>query len=352
MLLTIVSFFLVLSILVVVHELGHFLAAKRAGVRVDEFGFGYPPRLFTVAQRGETIYTINAIPFGGFVRMAGEDDPDVERGFAQQPKLKRFGILFAGPAMNFLLAVLCFILAYGLGWAGGEGVRITGVMEDSPAVAAGFQTGDVVLAVDGQNMETTDQFVEYIGDHAGVPVQVTILREREELTLTVTPALSEETGRGQIGLYLGPTLTWGEAIIQGVLQTVNVIVLTLAVPVLLIQGAIPLEAARPVGPVGIAQLASGAVQTSVTMGWWFPILWLMGLLSAALGITNLLPLPALDGGHIFFVIVEAIRGKRIPPEREGAIHLIGFLLLLSLMVVITYIDIVNPLPTIEWGGIF
>ncbi len=350
MLLTIVSFFLVLSVMVFVHELGHFLAAKRAGVRVDEFGFGYPPRLLTLGKRGGTLYTINAIPFGGFVRLAGEDNPSVPDGFANQPKRIRAAILAAGPLMNFALAVLCFIFAFGLGWASGDGIRIIGVIENTPAEAAGFRAGDVILAVDGLPVRTTSQFVDYIGARPDQIIRVTVHRNHESLELSVTPQFSEQAGRAQVGLYLGPKLTWGEAIVQGFLQTAQVVFVTLSVPVLLLRGVIPLEAARPIGPVGIAQLASGAVQQSIAMDWWFPILQLMGVLSAALGITNLLPLPALDGGRILFVIVEAIRGKRIPPEQEGRIHFIGFMLLIFLLVIITYIDIVNPLPSVDWSN--
>lgn len=350
MILTLVSFFVVLSIMVFVHELGHFLAAKRAGVRVEEFGFGYPPRLFTIGRRGDTLYTINAIPFGGFVRLAGEDNPNVPDGLANQPKRVRAAILAAGPLMNFVLAVICFILAFGLGWASGDGIRVTGVIENTPAVTAGFQSGDVITAVDGTPVQTTTQFVDYISVRAGQSVQVTVRRNHHTVDLYVTPEFNEKAGRAQIGLYLGPKLTWGEAILEGFLQTANVIYLTLSVPFLLLRGVIPLEAARPIGPVGIAQLASGAVQQSIAMDWWFPILQLMGVLSAAIGITNLLPLPALDGGRILFVIVEAIRGKRIPPEQEGRIHFIGFMLLISLLAIITYIDIVNPLPSVDWSN--
>ncbi len=350
MILTLVSFFVVLSIMVFVHELGHFLVAKRAGVRVEEFGFGYPPRLLALGRRGDTLYTINAIPFGGFVRLAGEDNPNVPDGLASQPKRVRAAILAAGPIMNFVLAVICFILAFGLGWASGDGIRVTGIIENTPAVAAGFRSGDVIIAVDGTPVQTTTQFVDYISVRAGQPVRVTVRRNHDTVDLNVTPEFSEEAGRAQIGLYLGPKLTWGEAILEGFLQTAQVILLTLSVPIMLLRGVIPLEAARPIGPVGIAQLASGAVQQSIAMDWWFPILQLMGVLSAAIGITNLLPLPALDGGRILFVIVEAIRGKRIPPEQEGRIHFIGFMLLIFLLAIITYVDIMNPLPSVDWSN--
>jgi len=352
MLTTIVSFFVVLSILVLAHELGHFAVAKWSGVKVEEFGIGYPPRLLTVAKRGETIYSINAIPFGGFVRMAGEDKTGDERGLSSQSKKTRIAIMSAGSIMNLILAVLCFSLSFGLNSATGGGIRISGVLEDSPAAAAGIRNGDVILYADDNKIETSEDFISYVSPRAGQEILLQIRRSGETIELPVVPNYNSEVQKGQVGLYLTPRLTWGQAFLQGTFQTVNVIWLTLSVPYLLIRGIVPIEAARPIGPVGIAQLAGGAVQQSLAMGWWFPVLQLMGLLSTALAITNLLPLPALDGGRIFFVLVEAVRGKRIAPEKEGVIHLIGFILLISLLAVITYVDIANPIPTIDWSAVF
>lgn len=349
---TIISFFIVLSILVFVHELGHLLAAKANGVRVEEFGMGYPPRLLTVMKRGETIYTINAIPFGGFARMAGEDDANDPRGLSSQSKKVRLTIMAAGSAMNLVLAVLCFTLSFGLTWATGSGIRITGVLEGSPAETAGLGSGDVVLYADGLKIDAPETFVNYTRPRFDEEITLQVRRAGKVEAISVVPRLNPDTGHAEMGIYLAPRLNWGQAFLQGGAQTVNVIMLTFMVPSLLIRGVVPLEAARPIGPVGIAQLAGGAVEQSIAMGWWFPILQLMGLLSTALAITNLLPLPALDGGRILFVLIEAIRGKRISPEKEGAIHLIGFFLLISLLIVITYVDITSPLPAVDWGGMF
>jgi len=352
MLVTIVSFFVVLSILVLVHELGHFAAAKWSGVTVEEFGIGYPPRALTVAKRGDTTYTINWIPFGGFTRMAGEDEEGDEHGLSSQSKRKRIFILAAGSIMNFLLAILCFTLAFGIEYAPGKGVQIRGVVEDSPAAAAGLQTGDVILSADGVQIEQDQEFIDYVSVRPDQEILLQIERAREEIEVPVVPLYSAEAEKARVGLYLAPQANWGQAFIQGTATTANLTVLTLSIPVLLIQGVVPIEAARPVGPVGIAQLAGGAVQQSLDQGWWFPILQLMGMLSTALAVTNLLPLPALDGGRILFVLVEAVRGKRISPEKEGAVHLIGFFLLISLLVVITYADIVNPMPDVDWSTLF
>ena len=352
MLITIMSFFVVLSILVLVHELGHFAVAKWSGVKVEEFGIGYPPRLITVAKRGDTIYSINAIPFGGFTRMAGEDEPGDEHGLSSQPKLKRIAIMVAGSAMNLILAVLCFSLSFGLGWGTGEGARISGVLEGSPAEAAGMQNGDVILYADEVKIANSADFINYVSSKADREIVLQVQREGDAVHIPVVPIYNSDVQKAQVGLYLTPEVTWGQAFLQGAAQTANVVALTLSIPYLLIQGVVPLEAARPIGPVGIAQLAGGAVEQSLAMGWWFPTLQLMGMLSTALAITNLLPLPGLDGGRILFVLVEAVRGKRISPEKEGAIHFAGFILLISLLVLITYVDIANPIPTIDWNAMF
>jgi len=179
------------------------------------------------------------------------------------------------------------------------------------------------------------------------------------LEIRVTPRLDPE-GISRIGVVIMPAVTkiglrtypFGEAILQGLKQTVGVITFTFYIPVLVIRGLLSIEMARPIGPVGIAQLASQAVQQSVETGWWFPVLNLMALLSTGLAVANLLPLPGLDGGRIFFVIVEAIRGKRVDPEKEGAIHLIGLAILVTLLIFITYQDITTPVYTIDWTSMF
>jgi regulator of sigma E protease len=353
MLVTIISFFVVLSILVLVHELGHFAVAKWSGVTVEEFGIGYPPRLLTIAKRGDTVYSINWIPFGGFTRMAGEDQEGAgKHDLSNQPKRTRIAIMAAGSIMNLILAVVCFSLAFGIGWASGKGVRVSDVMQDSPAQVAGLQGGDVILYADDVPVAYNEEFVEYVSPRADQEITLQVRRARETIEVPIVPIYNEEALKAQVGIYLTPQVTWGQAIKQGATQTANVVVITFSIPYLLIRGIVPLEAARPVGPIGIAQLAGGAVQQSLAMDWWFPILQLMGMLSTALAVTNLLPLPALDGGRILFILVEAIRGKRIAPEKEGTIHMIGFFLLISLLVVITYVDIVNPMPNIDWSALF
>jgi regulator of sigma E protease len=364
--LTAISFVVVLSLLVFVHELGHFVVAKRAGVKVEEFGFGYPlPNgllTITLFQRGETVYTLNPIPFGGFTRMAGEEDPDVERSLASKSKLARVGVLSAGSVMNVLLGIVFFSLCFMLGWPEPvefENVIITGVRSDSPAEKAGLKLGDIVIRADDEYVDTPDELVAYTREKLDQEMLLVIKREGKVFEVYVTPRLDSE-GITRIGVAIDAaptkyglkTYPFGEAVLQGLKQTIGVITLTFYIPVLVIRGLISIEMARPIGPVAIAQLAGQAVQQSVEIGWWFPILNLLALLSTGLAVANLLPLPGLDGGRIFFVIVEAIRGKRIDPEKEGAFHLIGLALLVTLLIFITYQDITAPVYTVDWTSLF
>jgi regulator of sigma E protease len=364
--LTAISFVVVLSVLVFAHELGHFVVAKRAGVKVEEFGFGYPlPNgLFTITlfKRGETTYTLNPIPFGGFTRMAGEEDPDVERSLASKSKLVRVGVLSAGSVMNVLLGIVFFSLCFMVGWPKAvefDNAIITTVISGSPAEKAGLKLGDIIIRADDKYINNPDELVAYTRTRLDQEMLLVVKREGKIIQVRVTPRLDSE-GVSRIGVAIDAVATkiglqtypFGEAILQGLKRTTDVIAFTFYIPVLVIRGLLSIEMVRPIGPVAIAQLAGQAVQQSVETSWWFPILNLMALLSTGLAVANLLPLPGLDGGHVLFVIVEAIRGKRIDPEKEGAVHLIGLALLMTLMIFITYQDITAPVYTVDWTSMF
>jgi regulator of sigma E protease len=425
MLLTFLGLVVALSILVFVHELGHYLAAKRVGVVVEEFGFGYPPRLFTfwhtrgrilidgqetvvpadldlpedlgvgsrvlydattddkgrqvlasireieaeqdvgptstveLLDRG-TIFSVNAIPFGGFARMLGEEDPTFPGSLASKGKLARVFVLIAGAGMNLLTAVLFFAAAKGLGAptaADPENAMVTTVVAGSPAEEAGLQPGDVIVQVDDTEILTVESFVDFIAEHQGEEILLTLQRDTQTLQIPLVPRSNPPEGEGPIGIVLGPRMTirtypWYQALWMGVEQTVSLTMFIFTVPVQVIQGLIPAEMARPVGPIGVGQLVGDAVQYSLDTGWWFPAMQMMGTLGVALAVTNLLPLPGLDGGRILFVIVEAIRGRRIDPAREGLIHLIGLALLVALMLFVTWQDVINPVPGVDWSTFF
>ena len=350
----------VLSLLLLVHELGHFIVARLVGIRVEEFGFGLPPRLWGV-KRGEVIYSINLIPLGAFVRMTGENgengsDP---RSFGNQGKLARAAVLVAGPAMNFLTAALLFAAAFMVGWPmpTAADILVYKLSPGSPAAASGIQPGDQIVALDGKKVATAEQFIEVTRQNLGKEVTVTVDRNGTQQVLTMTPRTSWPEGDGPLGIGLQSKVTamtpvsspFYQALPQGFGQAWQTVTFTLSVPVMIIQGALPASLARPIGPVGIYQATTDAANEVASTGWWFPIVYLTAVVSAGLAIANLLPFPALDGGRLLMVGVEAVRRKRISPEREGALHFVGLMVLITLMLLVSYYDVISPLPQINWG---
>jgi regulator of sigma E protease len=347
-------FLVILSLMMFVHELGHFVTARLAGITVQEFGFGLPPRLWGF-RRGGVIYSINWIPFGAFVKMLGEEDPTAPGSFASKPRLVRVGVLAAGSAMNFLLAVVAFSLVYvvGVPRLSPDGpVRLGGIAPESPAAAAGLQPGDVVLTFDGQPVNL-QQFRDLTQQHLDEPVQLDVRRGNQQFQTSLTPRSNPPEGQGALGVVLESNdlarLDPIHALGLGAIQSARAVGITFMVPVLLIQGAITPSDARPIGLVGMAQLTSQTVDYAVDTGFWYPIFVLTGMFSAGLALANMLPIPALDGGRLFFVLLEWIRGRRIPPEREAAYHFAGIVLLLALMVLISLNDMNSPLPAFSWG---
>jgi len=344
------GFFIVLTPIILVHELGHFFAARLSNIRVEEFGLGFPPRALKLTERNGTLYSLNWIPLGGFVRPAGEDDPTVEGGLAAASKRARLFVLFAGAGANFVMALVVFWIAFMIGM---PAVAVSDVAPGSPAGAAGFEAGDVFLEVEGVKAETSGVIADIMRNMAGEPVQVVMERDGEPVQLTVVPRVAGEYDpavEGPIGVGLmaapdGRRITRGprEALVDSAASMWEIVSLTVRVPAMLLNGDIEPSEARPVSVVGISQIAGQAAEVSVTNNNLFPILNMVGFISVALGFTNLLPIPALDGGRILFVLIEAVRGRRIEPEREGMVHIVGMLVLLGLMVLLIVQDIVNPI---------
>lgn len=339
----------VLGLLVFVHELGHFLAARWMKVEVEEFGFGYPPRLATLFERNGVKYTINLLPLGGFVRMVGEEGDFFKEGSLYQKRpWQRAVVLAAGPAMNLILAALVMALVLWMGAPQYHGpVTIRQVSPDSPAAQAGLQAGDVIRAIAGETTDTLDAVTVAIKNHLGEKAEVTLDRDGEVFTRTVMlrPPQERPQDQGAMGVVieLGSVesttydrLAWPAALAQGLIGTVQLFLLMLIGFGDLVLGLLR-GAGAPggiAGPIGIAQLSSEAVQRGIR-----PLLNFTAFLSINLGLLNLLPLPALDGGRLVFVFVEWIRGKRIPPEREAVVHFIGMMVLIGLMVVVSYFDV-------------
>ncbi len=346
----------VLSVMMVVHELGHFITARLFGITVQEFGIGLPPRIWGF-QRNGVVYSINWIPFGAFVKMLGEEDPSAPGSFASKSRGVRAVVLAAGSAMNFFLAIAAFSLAFmvGVPTLSAEGpVRLAAVSPESPAQEAGLREGDVVVSFDGQPVAGSQQFRELTQQHIGQPIHLVVRRGGVEVPVELTPRANPPQGQGALGVVMAANTTIVRydpltALRNGTDQTLRAVGVTFLVPKLLVDGAIAPSDARPIGLPGMAQLTGQAVDYAVDTGLWYPLFILTGMFSAGLSVANMLPIPALDGGRFFFVILEWIRGRRIPPEREAAFHFVGIVVLLALMVLISVNDIFSPIPTVNWG---
>jgi len=351
--LNVVVFVVLLGVLILVHELGHFILAKRAGVKVEEFGIGFPPRLFSI-RRGETDYSLNLIPLGGYVRMLGEEDPTAPRSFASAPRRWRFAILAAGATMNIIAAVLLFSAAYitGVPDFTSADIVVSEVVANSPAAQAGLRAGDQIVRMRGQAIDSFTQLQNVTNLSRGTPTALVVRRGAQTVNLTITPRTTYPAGQGPMGVAvtLRPRNLIHDsvpvALVNGAVDTGRTVLLTIALPVDIIRGLIPIaDAPRPMGPVGIFQVTSQATAVTLDRGWLWPILEVAGEVSAGLAVANLLPIPGLDGGRLLFVVIEAIRGRRLNPQRETMIHLMGMAFLLSLVLVITYLDILHPVPS-------
>jgi regulator of sigma E protease len=423
----------VLGPIILIHELGHFISAKLAGVRVEEFGFGFPPRLLklwrgkgyleigttrvvipvgfrlpsgleagsrvdAVVRRPDdgiyvlqrltvldataddspvesavvpeevhvrgalstvepgTLYSLNLLPMGAFVRMTGEEDPSDPRSLAAQPKRWRVAVMAAGAVLNILVAILLLVGAYTSGYPEKWVVEITKVEPESAAEMVGLQPHDIVLAAGGEQIEDGLAHLQRI--IRAVPeqtIELIVLREGETLNLTATPGRSSE-GYGYLGIWMAPwpdrsalrRYRLPEALSAGINDIVAAVVATAQVPARLAQGDITPQEARPASMVGISGVLAFSLQQSIEWGLAFPVLQTASLISLALGLTNLLPLPALDGGRILFVLIEAVRGRRIPPEREAVIHFVGLVVMVSLMAFVMLQDVINPIIPWSW----
>jgi len=372
LLITIVVFLILLSVLVFVHELGHFLVAKWAGVFVEEFGFGLPPRIFG-KKFGETVLSLNWLPIGGFVKLFGEDEATDteylavqkklgvkfpanflrERSFQAKSKKVRAAILSAGVIMNLLLAIgiTAVILTQGVKEVVGK-VIVEKVAVASPAEKAGLMVGDSIAGLHGYNEaifipKTPKELISYVGDHKGTEIVISINRAGAVFDVVAVPRINPPVGEGALGVGITDlelhTYSWREAPLKAV-----VINATRAKEMFVSLGQIVWKlvtlqkiSTDVAGPIGIAQVTGQAVKFG-----WQAVLELASILSLNLAIINILPIPALDGGRLLFVFLEKILGKRVKPAFERSTHQVGMIVLFALILFVS----VNDIMRIMRGG--
>ncbi len=360
--LDIIAFLLVIGPLILFHELGHFIGGKLAGITIEEFGIGFPPRLVKLFSRGGTDYTLNWIPLGGFVKPLGEDfvrptgeeiPPEKGKSLQDATPLERIGFFIAGPAMNVLVAIALLTATGMVGMPVLEraDVVILEVNPGSPADIAGLQAGDIVRVAGDEPVRTLSDLSEYINANLGREITLTVERDGEMVTVSMVPRVSPPQGQGPTGIVIQnqnavvtiSRLSPGEALLSGVTETALFIGMVIAAPIQIIQGTVSPDAARPVSVVGISQMGGDVIAESIEINAWYPILRFAAAISIALGLTNLLPIPALDGGRILFVLIELVRGKRMDPKYEGQIHLVGLVLLFIAMAFFVLYDLMHPI---------
>ncbi len=346
---TLVAFLLMLGLLVLVHEIGHFWTARRLGIKVDEFGIGFPPRAKVLFERDGVLYTLNWLPIGGFVRFGGEGETLYGVGsLAQAAPWKKIAVLLAGPLMNLFLAMAVFAVLFAVnGVPAATGVQIGMVYPNTPAAAAGLQKGDVLVALNGQQIENGTQMIsEIAAQNAGQPIAVTVLRNGEQSTLQITPGPWTTTTGERIPVGFGfqysarmEPVNVPHAVVLGITHTWDVLGQFIDGLRQLFGGLLGVNAPPPGGVTGIVGIARGTGEVIQQDGLQGFLQW-MSLISLNLFLVNLLPIPALDGSHILFSIIEVLRrGKKVPPEKEAMVHAIGFVMLMGLMVIITISDV-------------
>lgn len=335
---TVLASVFVFGLLVLFHEFGHFIMAKAAGMRVDEFAIGFGPKLAS-RKVGETVYSIRCVPLGGFNDIAGMDPADNDagsRGYAEKPVWKRMAVILAGPLMNFLLPVLIFFLIFMTVGVSEPSTRpeLGDVIPDQPAALAGLRKGDRIDAIDGAPVEAWDDIVRLIRGAGGRPLKVAYRRDGEARMATVIPSYDKQEGRMMIGVMgaldtHSPTV--GEAAKAAVWKTGYVAYHMVGGLVQIVTGH---SAAELAGPLGVAQMAGTVAKIGFAA-----LMNFAALLSLNLGVINLLPIPALDGGHLVTLLLEALRGK---PLGEKALHytqMAGITVLVALMLFATKNDI-------------
>ncbi|MEA3452972.1 MAG: M50 family metallopeptidase [Patescibacteria group bacterium] len=367
MLIALIIFILIFSFLIISHELGHFLVAKKLGIKVEEFGIGYPPMIFG-KKFGKTLYSVNWIPFGGFVKIHGED-PDEENtkdvtSFANRPPKQKAAVLLAGVTANFLVAIILFYFLLGFnGFQTYQGQFFdyqflfgqqenfpvaSQVIDNSPAALAGIESFDLILMGNEEKFENSDDVISFIDEHKGEEVSLSLknIHTKEEKLVKLTPRIDPPENEGSIGISLSDVShlkyeSSGERISVGILHTVNLGHFSLYAMGNLIKTSFAERDINPIsqnvtGPVGILVFT----KLSMEGGPW-QVFYLIAAISLALGIINILPIPAADGGRLVFVLYEVIFRRRAPAKLERRVNVVGFFILVILLFLVTFKDVLQ-----------
>ncbi len=344
---TILQFVGIIAALILLHELGHFLAARLLKIEVEEFGIGFPPRMLTLFEAGGTKFTLNWLPLGGFVRPKGEDDPDVPGGLAAAKPWKRITVLLAGPLLNLLAAVILYSIIYAQsGIPDWTAVQIAAVAPDSPAARAGLQAGDEITFVNEVTIDSTEILHDIIYANLGESVSIVFERDSQEREISLIPRKEPPPNEGSIGIIMTNPLreaSWVEALPMGAMATYYHGKMILTLPAHWIKGTEGV--ARPQGFKGMydgyeaAESQELIPEASKSVN----ILAFVTAITISLGILNLLPIPALDGGRILFALPELIFGRGVSQEIQNVSNAIGFLVLISLLIYINILDFVAPI---------
>ncbi len=385
MILTALVFLIILTVLVLIHEAGHFFVAKKLGIKVEEFGFGLPPRAFGI-KRGETMYSVNWLPIGGFVKLYGEDEAgggkirikdqrlrikDTERAFFAKTPMERASVVVAGVVMNAILASVIFYIFLGISGFTVElpllgdhkfffvnqqnvsDIIVGSVAKDSPAEKAGIQPVSKITKINGQKVSDTRVFIDIINKNRGKEVSISWqdVKTNKNFTKTVVPRISPPKNEGALGVGFSTiqtaVLTYKtipQKLFSGIVHPVNLLLYNFDVMGKLIGYSIKEKTAAPLsgsvsGPVGIFSVVGNIVQIPDVKQRLLQVLNLAGILSISLAFFNILPIPALDGGRLFFILIEAVSGRRVPQKFESYVHTVGMVVLLMLLALITFQDI-------------
>ena len=332
---TIIAAILLFGIIVFVHELGHFLLAKKAGIRIHEFAVGMGPKLFS-KQKGETLYSLRLLPLGGYCAMEGEDGESKDpRSFGQKSLLQRASVLFAGPFFNIVFTVILLIPVFL--YMGTPSTTLGKIIPNSPAQEVGLKVNDKIVNINGHEINTWEDVVNNLHSSEGKEVQISVDRDGELKVFNVTPQKTEE-GNYAIGISYKAERSFFGSIGRAFISTVDMAKQMLIFVGQLLTGTVPGGIGNSVtGPVGVISLVSQQASQGI-----FNLMYIGAVISLNLGILNLLPIPALDGGRLLMLAIEGLRGgKKLDPNKEAMINMAGFALLMGFMLFVTYKDILR-----------